>query len=131
MRRIKKTLARKFRRHQTLYEEKVWKILRSRRCLGLKFRRQYVIKGFILDFYCFEYDLAIEIDGAVHLKQKEYDEERDHVLRSIGIKVIRIRNPEIDNDPSVVIKRIEQAIGHALSLRERANFESSGNRSNG
>ena len=85
------------RRKPTDAEARGWEILRDRRCLGLKFRRQHVIAGYILDFYCAELRVAVELDGPVHEKapQKARDEERTWALGRAGIKVIRIRNDEL------------------------------------
>jgi len=63
MKEIKKRFARSLRKNQTPAEMKVWKLLRNRRFLGLKFRRQHVVEGFVVDFYCPECKIAIEIDG--------------------------------------------------------------------
>jgi very-short-patch-repair endonuclease len=62
----KRALARKFRREPTSSEQLAWELLRNRKCLGLKFRRQQVIRGYIVDFYCAELRLALEIDGPIH-----------------------------------------------------------------
>ena len=87
-------LAREMRQKPTAAEKAAWALLRNRRCLGLKFRRQHIIAGFIVDFYCPELHLAIELDGPVHEKshQKSRDEERTWALRRAGVDVIRIRN---------------------------------------
>lgn len=65
-RRIKRALAKKLRRDQTRAERLAWRILRNRGCLGLKFRRQKVIRGFVADFYCPQLNLVLEIDGSIH-----------------------------------------------------------------
>ena len=112
MKEIKKKFARYLRKNQTSSEEKVWKLLRNRKSLGLKFRRQHVFEGFVVDFYCKEYRLALEIDGGVHLKRKDYDQVRDEMLGSEGITLIRIRNKEIEKDPRIVLERIEEFMGN-------------------
>ena len=96
------------RKGQTPYEERVWQLLRNRKHQRLKFRRQHVIEGFVVDFYCHEQKLAIELDGCVHEKQKEYDELREEVIASEGIKVIRISNDEFDADEEVVFRKIDE-----------------------
>jgi very-short-patch-repair endonuclease len=87
-------LAREMRRKPTDAEKAAWTLLRNRRCLGLKFRRQHIIAGYIVDFYCAELRVAIEIDGRVHEEphQKSRDEERTWAIRHEGIDVVRIRN---------------------------------------
>jgi len=67
--RIKIALARKFRKESTGAEERLWWLLRNRFMLGFKFRRQYLFRGFIIDFYCPQARLAIELDGGIHEKQ--------------------------------------------------------------
>ena len=63
--------------------------------LGLKFRRQQVVGRYVLDFYCAELRLGIEIDGEVHDGQPEYDAVRDEILSSYGIRILRIRNEDL------------------------------------
>src|SRR2546428_5325993 len=86
--------ARDLRRELTLAERRTWKLLRNRRMLGLKFRRQHVISGFIVDFYCAELSLVFEIDGTGHAGtiQSDYDAARTTHLESRGLRVIRIPN---------------------------------------
>jgi very-short-patch-repair endonuclease len=96
--RLKKAgLAREFRKKPTPAEKKAWTILRNRGVLGLKFRRQQVIHGFIVDFYCPELRLALELDGTVHNSQeaRQYDEHRMTVLRSRGIRTVRLKNEDV------------------------------------
>lgn len=80
--------------------------------MGLKFRRQHVIEGFVVDFYCDEHKLAIEIDGGIHDKimHRDYDEARQAELESKGITFIRIANKDIEKDESVIFNRIKDAI---------------------
>src|SRR5438067_13333106 len=94
---LKVALAKANRHEPTPAEATAWSLLRNRRCLGLKFRRQHVIRGFIVDFYCPELNLAIEVDGTVHRRrtQAEYDEARSRALAHAGIGVVRIRNEEV------------------------------------
>jgi very-short-patch-repair endonuclease len=107
---IKKIFARQLRKDQTETEAKVWTVLKDRQCLGLKFRRQHVIEGFVVDFYCLEKRLAIEIDGGIHDKQKDYDELRQAEIEAKSIRVIRIRNEELKST-KVLYDRIKEAIG--------------------
>lgn len=92
----KKLLAREFRKNPTRQEEEVWQWLRNKKLLGLKWRRQQIIQGFLADFYCHELHLVLELDGDVHNdpSQKEYDLERDNIFKQIGIKILRIANSE-------------------------------------
>jgi len=86
--------ARDLRRDVTIAERRAWELLRNRRMLGLKFRRQHVIAGFIVDFYCAELRLVLEIDGSGHEGglQSDYDAARTAHLESRGFRIIRIRN---------------------------------------
>ena len=98
------------RQRETEAEEKLWQLLRNRKLKGRKFRRQHAIDKFILDFYCHECKLAVELDGGIHdLKEnKEYDEARTTTLNEHSIKVLRFRNEELINDPEKVLAAIGQ-----------------------
>ena len=98
------------RQEQTASEKLVWYYLRNRRLKKCKFRRQYSIDQFVIDFYSPELKLAIEVDGDIHLQQKEYDSERQKFLESFGIKFIRITNYELLGNPNKAFEKIEQAI---------------------
>lgn len=103
------TYARQLRKEQTEAEKYLWNILRGRKFHGYKFRRQHpVSKLFILDFYCYERKLAIELDGMHHHDklQKQLDEERTNVLKLLGIRVIRFTNEEVLERTDEVLKRI-------------------------
>ena len=86
--------ARVLRKKQTPAEAALWEALRAGQCLGLKFRRQHQVGPHILDFYCAQVKLAIELDGAQHRAPsgKAQDHARDHSLHSLGIKVLRFPN---------------------------------------
>jgi len=107
---LKVEIARKLRKQQTSAEERLWWLLRNRFMLGYKFRRQFVYKGFILDFYCPAVRLGIEVDGKVHLKQKDYDIARQRILNNHNIKIIRFTNNEIFNKPVQVLKQITSTL---------------------
>src|SRR5215216_2757012 len=88
--------ARELRRPQTPAESTLWRHLRNRN-LKYKFRRQYPIEVFIIDFYCAGAKLLIEIDGATHFEktQMEYDQARTDYLESLGYEVIRFTNDDV------------------------------------
>lgn len=90
-------LAREYRGQATASEAKAWAILRNRQLLGLKFRRQHVIDGFIVDFYCAEHRLVLEIDGEVHSMPKvlEYDKARTDHFSQNDLVVLRIKNQDV------------------------------------
>ena len=87
---------RRLRKNATDAERKLWSILRSRRMAGLKFFRRYSVGSYILDFYCPERRLAIEVDGEQHadVYSQQYDAHRDSYLRELNIRVIRFWNPD-------------------------------------
>ncbi len=103
----KRIFARELRKDLTDEERKVWEALRNRRFENLKFKRQHVIEGFVVDFYCNELKLAIEIDGKVHQKQKNYDELRQCLIEDKGIRFIRITNEEINIDVKILLNEIK------------------------
>src|ERR1051326_621302 len=79
--------ARSMRHEPTRPEWKLWRWLRNRRFGDYKFRRQYPIGRYVLDFYCHELKLALELDGSPHEFRSEYDERRTTELRGYGITV--------------------------------------------
>jgi very-short-patch-repair endonuclease len=85
-------LAAEFLRAPTTPERAAWELLRGRRCLGLKFRRQEAVSSFILDFYCPALLQGVEIDGPTHREDgaAERDAERDRLIRTQGIEVVRL-----------------------------------------
>jgi 5-methyltetrahydrofolate--homocysteine methyltransferase/ATP-dependent helicase HrpA len=103
-----KTKAKDLRKSMTNAEKILWKELRRRKQKGKYFRRQHPYGIYILDFYCFEAGLVIELDGEIHLGQKEYDEERTRYLKSSGLKVIRFNNEEIEKRIDWVIMVINK-----------------------
>ena len=107
------------RREATEAETVLWRLLRGRRFMGVKFRRQYPVRGYVLDFYCDEAKLGIELDGGEHLdmEQANYDEERSRILdERQGIAIIRFWNSEAMNDTEKVLHKIESILTSRLSL---------------
>lgn len=102
-------LARELRRNMTPEERILWKHLRAHRLQGLHFRRQQVIDGFVVDFFCFDAALVVEVDGGVHRAQAGYDAERDVVLKKRGLRVLRITNEDVRHNLEDVLARIAQA----------------------
>src|SRR5438270_2644003 len=90
-------------RHEpTKAERKLWRWLRDRRFGDQKFRRQYPVGRYVLDFYCHDLKLAIELDGSPHEFRSEYDERRTAELRGYGITVVRFANDDLRADPDIV-----------------------------
>nr|MBK9651550.1 endonuclease domain-containing protein [Bacteroidota bacterium] len=102
-------MAKELRKNQTPAEEALWKVLSGNTMSGFKFRRQHPISNFILDFYCHQLKLGIEIDGDIHSEtmQAEYDIERTKKLDELKIEVIRFANEEVLNEISNVLNTIE------------------------
>ncbi len=107
-----KTKRRKLRRKSTEAEKLLWEKLRGRKLSGLKFRRQYSIAQFVLDFYCPEKRFAIELDGGIHEKKdvKNHDENRDGFIEGFGIKIIRIKNELVLDDIDSALEYIKEQI---------------------
>ncbi|HLZ68796.1 MAG TPA: endonuclease domain-containing protein [Dehalococcoidia bacterium] len=103
--------ARTFRQQPTPAEALLWERLRDRRLGGLKFRRQHAVLGFVLDFYCPERRLAIEVDGAVHAapEQRARDAERSKQLAAAGVRVLRLDNAEVLNNTGAALATIARA----------------------
>ncbi len=108
-------LCRALRQQETPAEKLLWQYLRNRQLDGYKFLRQHPIcvsafgmnRYYIPDFYCHEAKLVIEADGPIHLLKKEYDKNRDDVLVSFKLKIIRFKNDEILNDLEGTLKQIK------------------------
>jgi very-short-patch-repair endonuclease len=110
------TNARLLRGKQTDAENLLWMLLRDRRMVGFKFRRQHPVERYIIDFYCHEAKLAIELDGGGHNEavKKEYDQFRSTELENAGIHVVRFWNNEVLMDCVAVLECIY------LLLQERS-----------
>jgi len=104
---------RAFRHTPTEAEAALWCELRKRRLAGFKFRRQHPCGPYILDFYCAEAALAIELDGGQHYDAgpSEYDERRTAFVRARGIEVLRFPNDLMFTDRLAVLERIAAALG--------------------
>ncbi len=94
---LKLQRARELRQQTTPTEAKLWRLLRDRRTLGLKFRRQHLVAGVIADFYCAELRLVLEVDGGIHTMPEHmaYDAARTTHLEARGLRVIRIANADV------------------------------------
>jgi len=102
------TFARTLRNQQTDAENMLWLMLRDRRLEGLKFRRQHPVGRYIVDFYCHELKLAIELDGGGHNEDvtREYDQLRSQELLGAGIRVERFWNNDVLKNLESVLERI-------------------------
>ena len=102
-----KEKARYLRNNSTLSEVLLWKHLRNKQMMGYDFDRQKPIDDFIIDFFCDELKLAIEIDGASHIDNEDKDEDRQNKLEQYGIKFLRFSNFEVKKNIQGVLYAIE------------------------
>ena len=113
---ITKQLCRELRKNSTGSEKIFWETVRNRKFENKKFYRQYPIffdyhdkqRFFIADFYCHEERLIVELDGKMHDFQKDYDELRTYIINTVGIKVIRFKNEEIENKLDMVLDELRK-----------------------
>jgi len=87
-------------------EKILWRKLRKKQQNGIYFRRQHPYNIYILDFYCFQANLVIEVDGPIHDMTIEYDSERTRFLESSGLKVLRFTNEDIESRIDWVLELI-------------------------
>jgi len=101
--------SRELRATMTPAEREFWDMVRDRRMCGLKFRRQQIIDGFVVDFYCDSLGLCVEIDGGVHDygERKEYDQNRDEALCRRVLKILRFTNDEVLKNRDYVVERLK------------------------
>lgn len=104
--------AKNLRSDMTLFEEKLWYYLRAKRFYNLKFRRQVPIGIYIADFVCKQKMLIIELDGSGHLDeiQTKHDSVRNNYLKSLGYKILRVYNNDINNNINSVLEAIKNEI---------------------
>ena len=110
--------AKQLRKNMTEAEKLLWTYLKKD-INGFKFRRQHPFiystlqfkqQFFVADFYCAKKKMIIELDGRVHDFQKDYDKNRDEVLAELGLKTIRIKNEQLQNDMAGVLQMITDAL---------------------
>ncbi len=101
--------ARELRKDMTPAEKILWQTLRGNQLGGFHFRRQQIISGFIVDFFCHAADLVVEVDGGIHAQQREYDAERDIALSTLGLHVLHFSNQRVEQDSSTVCREILSA----------------------
>jgi len=95
--------AKDLRRNMTPAEKRLWSKLRTNRLNNWHFRRQQIIDGFIVDFYCHRAGLIIEVDGPIHKKQVIEDNERTRIFEDRGLKILRFTNKQIMKELNKVI----------------------------
>ena len=119
-------LTRRFRSNMTGQETRLWSRLRARQLQGLKFRRQHGIGPYIVDFYCPEQSLVIEVDGDSHADADQIvkDQLRDRYFQSLGLRVIRYINDDILKNLDGVLEDLAERLSSGStsprpSLRRR------------
>ncbi len=102
--------SRQLRKNMTSQERKLWSIIRERRFFGYRFRRQFPIGSYIVDFVCREKKIIIEIDGGQHNEKQniEYDNKRTEFLKSEEFQVIRFWNNDVDSNMDGVYERLKE-----------------------
>ena len=110
--------AKELRQKMTPAEKTLWEHLRAKRFHSLKFRRQQIIEGFIVDFYCHPLGLVIEVDGEIHDKQKEYDRDREKILSAKGLTILRFTNKQIIENIELVLTAIAEKLEEIEDLRD-------------
>ena len=103
-----KKYRKELRNNLTSAEARLWSMLKNKQLEGRKFRRQHSIDNYIVDFYCPEEKLAVELDGQVHDNPvtEKYDNIRDSVLKNYGLKVLRFENKLVFEKPEIIINSI-------------------------
>ena len=112
--------ARALRRHATPAERVLWDRLRRRQLEGLKFRRQHAVGSYIIDFFCPEARLGIELDGNHHYEREQhaYDRRRTDHLEAFGYRMLRFSNEEVLNETETVLTRIKEAVWDSIPPSE-------------
>ncbi|MBI2724361.1 MAG: endonuclease domain-containing protein [Chloroflexi bacterium] len=103
---------RDLRAKSTATERMLWDALRARHLEGLKFRRQHPVGPFVVDFYCAERRLVVEIDGQVHAAQAQADAERQAALEELDLHVCRINAQLVERDLSAALSLIRETISN-------------------
>ena len=116
-----KRYARAMRASMPDAEALLWSLLRNRRLANAKFRRQHVIAPYIVDFYCAERRLVIELDGGQHSEQQDYDQRRDAFLEQKNITVLRFWNHQMLNETEAVLEEIYRMVSTAITPAVRVS----------
>lgn len=103
---------RRLRAEGTEAEAALWQLLRNRKLIGCKFRRQVPVGRYVADFYCHERKLVVELDGGIHSDpdQRAHDQNRDAFLLSLGLRVLRLSNEEALGAPDKILDQIRKAL---------------------
>jgi adenine-specific DNA methylase/very-short-patch-repair endonuclease len=102
-------VARQLRRESTRSEAILWEVLRNRKLEGRKFRRQHPIGTFVVDFFCKEEALIVEVDGPIHEHQKDLDRQRQELLESLGLRFVRLSSHLVETNLPLALEQIRAA----------------------
>jgi very-short-patch-repair endonuclease len=116
-----KSRAKELRKAGMLHEALMWNQLKRKKLNGLDFDRQKIIGNYIVDFYCAERAVVLEIDGSSHEGREEYDERRDAFLRSLGLTVVRIPVSSVLRNMEGVVEFLRNHPGLAATPPEEGN----------
>ncbi|NBC02805.1 MAG: DUF559 domain-containing protein [Bacteroidetes bacterium] len=97
------------RNNMTKWEIRLWNDLKQKKMLGYKVRRQYGVKNYVIDFYCPELKLGIEVDGDIHFQygRRNHDHKKDKLLKDLGIKIVRLKTIDFEEDYNSCIRYLE------------------------
>ncbi len=109
---------RDLRKTTTKAEKIFWNVVR-RKNLGFKFKRQFSVDNYVVDFYCPDKKLAIELDGEIHKQRIKYDEYRTNYLKAYGITEIRFLNKEISDNLENVVNKLNSLLCLGERTKER------------
>ncbi len=109
LRRTMVEVARQLRKEPARSEDKLWQALRGKKLDGRKFRRQQPIGPFVVDFFCPIERLIVEVDGPIHEAQRDADQQRQQLLKSLGLHFVRVTTDDVEHDLEAVLERIRAA----------------------
>ena len=113
-----KKRASELRKNMTLAEVLLWKQIKQRKMLGYDFARQRPMDEYIVDFFCKDLSLAIEVDGSSHAFKGEKDDTRQARLESLGVRFLRFWDYDVKNDMQTVLRMIREWIVDKGELRD-------------
>ena len=105
------------RKLSTPAEQLLWQNIRNRNMKGLKFRRQHAIGRFVVDYYCHELKLIIEIDGDIHKQKVSRDEYREQILCDLGYRIIRFSNEDVIKSIDIVLEKVVELADRILTSK--------------
>ncbi|WP_250122221.1 DUF559 domain-containing protein [Chroococcidiopsis sp. CCMEE 29] len=102
-------IARQLRKQSTQSEAILWEALRNRKLDNRKFRRQHPIGTFVVDFFCQQERLIVEVDGEIHASQRDLDQQRQELLESLGLRFVRVSTQQVETDLNAILETIRAA----------------------